>query len=116
MEHWQPNWSINVYLDCVVLTNENTTLGLAHFSKIDRALTYIFVHPSYRRRGIGRSLVEKAEELCGTKLVPTEPISPIGQKFFQALQSDVSGPNCGANILERRSVSQAISGKRLDYP
>ena len=93
MEDWQLNFSISVYQDCVVFTNENTTLGLAYFSKADRVLNYIFVHPSYRRQGMGRLLVRKSEQLCGTKLVPTEPISPLGQKFFQALQKSSSGSN-----------------------
>ena len=93
MEDWQLNFSISVYQDCVVFTNENTTLGLAYFSKIDRVLNYIFVHPSYRRQGMGRLLVRKSEQLCGTPLTPTEPISPLGQKFFQALQQGFSDPN-----------------------
>ena len=93
MEDWQLNLSISVYQDCVVFTNENTTLGLAYFSKIDRVLNYIFVHPSYRRQGMGRLLVWKSEQLCGTKLMPGEPISPLGQKFFQGLQQGVSDLN-----------------------
>lgn len=99
MEDWQLNLSISVYQDCVVFTNKNTTLGLAYFSKTDRVLNYIFVHPSFRRQGVGGSLVGKSEELCGTKLMPAEPISPLGQKFFQALQKGVSDPNV---VLKQR--------------
>ena len=79
------DFNVNIYPDCVVFKNQNTTLGLAHFSKIDCTLNYIFVHPFFRRKGLGRYLLRKSEEVCGTKLIPVDPISPPGQKFFQAV-------------------------------
>jgi GNAT superfamily N-acetyltransferase len=79
------DFDVNIYPGCVVFKNKNTTLGLSHFSKRESTLNYIFVHPLFRRKGLGRYLLRKSEEVCGTKLVPVDPISPPGQKFFQAV-------------------------------
>ena len=115
MKDWQLDMSINVYQDCVMYTNENTTLGMAYFSKTDRLLDYIFVHPSYRRQGIGRLLVGKSEELCGTRLMPAEPISPSGKRFFHALKKRRFGPPYSPQkTLRRRCTSPTSSDKRLD--
>ena len=83
-------FDVDVYPDCVVFKNKNTTLGLSHFSKQECTLNYIFVHPLFRRRGLGRQLLKKSEAVCGTKLTPVDPISPSGQKFFLAADRVVS--------------------------
>ncbi|MEK9931687.1 MAG: GNAT family N-acetyltransferase [Rhodospirillaceae bacterium] len=84
------DFDVNIYPDCVVFKNKNTTLGMTHFSKNDCTLNYIFVHPFFRRKGLGRQLLRKSEEVCGAKLVPVDPLSPSGQKFFQAADRVVS--------------------------
>ena len=86
------DFDVNIYPDCVVFKNQNTTLGLAHFSKNDCTLNYIFVHPFFRRKGLGRLLLRKSEEACGANLVPVDPLSPSGEKFFQAAERVVSRP------------------------
>ena len=68
--------------DAVVLSNANTTVGYARFSKVDRTVDYIFVHPSFRRRGFGRFLVALCEQECGCRLCPAPPISPLGRRLF----------------------------------
>ena len=91
----QPEFSdfdVNINPDRVVFKNKNTTLGLSHFSKRDCTLNYIFVHPAFRRKGLGRQLLRKSEEVCGTKLTPVDPISPSGRKFLQAAERVVLKP------------------------
>ena len=70
--------------DTVIITNRNTTIGYAHFNVETRTLDYLFVNPSFRRRGVGTKLVLAAEKVSGGKLQPTKPISPLGEAFFKA--------------------------------
>jgi GNAT superfamily N-acetyltransferase len=70
--------------DSVILKNNNTTVGFAYFSKGSMALEYIFVHPQFRRMGVGSLLVAKAEMACGGAVKPEDPITPLGKKFFQS--------------------------------
>jgi GNAT superfamily N-acetyltransferase len=77
--------------DAVVLSDANTTVGYARFSKFDRTVDYIFVHPSFRRKGIGRRLVAQCEQECGCRLCPAPPLSPLGRKLFSGASfGDVS--------------------------
>ena len=68
--------------DNVIVKNENTTIGYATFDRKKRELTYLFVNPTFRRKGYGKLLKEKAEQTSGCSLSPSDPISPLGQKFF----------------------------------
>ena len=68
--------------DTVLVTNENTTIGYATFDSGKQELTYLFVNPAFRRKGYGKLLRERAEQTSGCSLSPSEPISPLGQKFF----------------------------------
>ena len=68
--------------DTVIVKNENTTIGYATFDSRKRELTYLFVNPTFRRKGYGKLLKEKAEQTSGCPLSPSDPISPLGQKFF----------------------------------
>ena len=68
--------------DTVIVKNENTTIGYATFDSRKRELTYLFVNPAFRRKGYGKLLKEKAEQTSGCSLSPSDPISPLGQKFF----------------------------------
>lgn len=69
--------------DTIIIANENTTLGYATMDINVGELTYIFVHPAFRRRGIGTKLLLAAEKAFGQSLTPTEPISPLGRLFFK---------------------------------
>ena len=68
--------------DTVTVKNENTTIGYATFDSRKRELTYLFVNPAFRRKGYGKLLKENAEQISGCSLSPSDPISPLGQKFF----------------------------------
>ena len=78
--------SIDVRLsdrNTVVIANENTTIGYATFNPAIGELSYIFVHPAFRRQGLARMLIEAAEQACGQPLAPSEPISPLGRKLLE---------------------------------
>ena len=72
--------------DTVVINNKNTTIGYAHFNKDENTIEYIFVHPMFRRSGVGATLIITAEKFVGRLLKPAKPISPLGQKFFRSLK------------------------------
>ncbi len=76
--------------DAVVISNANTTVGYARFSKADRTVDYVFVHPSFRRRGFGRLLIAACEQECGCRLCPAPPISPLGLKLFSETSGKIS--------------------------
>ena len=66
----------------VIIANKNTTIGYATVDADAGFLSYIFVHPDFRRKGYGKMLVEAAETAANAKLCPSPPISPLGRKFF----------------------------------
>ena len=68
--------------DTVIISNDNTTIGYATMDTSIGELTYIFVHPAFRRRGLGAELVLAAEKAAGHELRPAEPISVLGRLFF----------------------------------
>tara|TARA_E500000331_G_scaffold320028_1_gene333204 strand:- start:691 stop:942 length:252 start_codon:yes stop_codon:yes gene_type:complete len=68
--------------DTVIIANKNTTIGYATVDAGAGLLSYIFVHPAFRRKGYGKMLVEAAETAADAKLRPAAPISPLGRKFF----------------------------------
>ncbi len=70
--------------DTVIINNKNTTIGYACFNVDEEILEYIFVNPRFRRRGIGSELLFAAEKLVVNNLKPAEPISPLGEKFFNS--------------------------------
>ena len=70
--------------DTVIISNKNTTIGYACFNIDEEILEYIYVNPSFRRRGIGSELLSAAEKLVKNTLQPAGPISPLGDKFFSS--------------------------------
>ena len=68
--------------DSVVIANDNTTIGYATLDAEAGLLTYIFVNPAFRRQGFGRILVKAAERAASRVLVPADPITSLGRKFF----------------------------------
>ena len=69
--------------DTIIIANDNTTIGYALMNIDAGELTYIFVHPAFRRRGLGTALVLIAEKASSLLLTPRGPISPIGRLFFK---------------------------------
>ena len=69
--------------DTIIIANDNTTIGYATMDASVGELTYIFIHPAFRRRGLGAMLLTAAEKAAGQSLKPAEPISPLGHLFFK---------------------------------
>ena len=70
--------------DTIIIRNKNTTIGYARFNTEEMVLEYLFVNPMYRRRGIGSKLLVAAQKAAGDNLQPSDPISPMGKKFFES--------------------------------
>ena len=68
----------------IKINNKNTTIGYACFNIDEKILEYIYVNPSFRRRGIGSELLSAAEKLVKNTLQPAGPVSPLGDKFFSS--------------------------------
>lgn len=66
----------------ITLVDKNTTIGYAVTDTSRGELSYLFVNPAFRRRGFGTLLLKEAEKMAGLNLIPAEPISPLGRKFF----------------------------------
>ncbi len=88
--HTEQNKTSKLEYDTVVTdgiityTNPNTTLGFVRF-KNTGAVEYIFVQPSYRRRGLAKKLLAQVKEITGHDPVPEPPISPLGQCLFKEI-------------------------------
>ena len=75
------DYSIHKSEDCITFKNENTTLGFIRFDDKGE-VEYIFVNPIFRKKGLAKKLLKITEEKLGKKLIPQEPISPLGKKLF----------------------------------
>ena len=78
--------------DTIIIANDNTTIGYATLDATMGEITYIFVHPHFRRQGFGYLLVKIATEHAGTPLTPAPPISPLGSKLFATLSKESAPP------------------------
>ena len=65
----------------ITFKNENTTLGFIRYEN-NGEVEYIFVNPIFRKKGLAKKLLKITEKKLGKKLVPQEPISPLGKKLF----------------------------------
>lgn len=77
--------AVRVDGDSALLVNRNTTIGYARFSRTSRTLDYIFVNPAFRRQGHARRLLELCANECTEDLRAAPPISPLGQRFCDAV-------------------------------
>ena len=72
-------------IDCsdgvITFKNKNTTLGFIRFNEKSE-VEYIFVNPSFRKQGLAKKLLKLPKEKTGKKLIPQEPISPLGKKLL----------------------------------
>ena len=80
------NNSNNIYeisqVDGVItFKNKNTTIGFIRFNDKGE-VEYIFVNPAFRKQGVAKKLLKLTKEKLGKKLIPQEPISPLGKKLF----------------------------------
>jgi hypothetical protein len=68
--------------ETITIVNANTTIGYARYSKLNRLVEYVFVHPAFRRMGYGRLMIGMLEGHVGSELRPEPPISPLGRFLF----------------------------------
>ena len=67
--------------DVFTIKNNNTTIAFLRYNQKGE-VEYIFVNPIFRKKGLAKKLLKITEEKLGTKLIPQEPISPLGRKLF----------------------------------
>ena len=79
-------YDISVTEDSLTISNKNTTLGYARFSRNFNIIEYIFVHPTFRRKGLGAMMLRRISEELGCRPVPAPPLSKMGEQFFKAMQ------------------------------
>ena len=63
----------------------NTTIAYCRYNESGE-LEYIFVHPSFRRRGYAKRLLQTVEKTVQRRLVFQPPLSPLGsylQDYYQ---------------------------------
>jgi GNAT superfamily N-acetyltransferase len=75
------NYEISQIDGVITFKNMNTTIGFIRFNK-NGEVEYIFVNPAFRKKGIAKKLLRLTKKKLGKKLIPQEPISPLGKKLF----------------------------------
>ena len=79
------DYSMEVEQQTIWIKNQNTTIAYCRYSN-DGDIEYIYVQPMYRLMGFGRKLVQEVQRITGQVGVPHQPVSPMGQRFFAALE------------------------------
>ena len=70
IKHWNQNqWEKELekdYVTAVGIYSNNSLLGVCVFQKLynEAEITYLSVHPSYKRRGLGKKLIYKIFKEC----------------------------------------------------
>ena len=65
--------------------NENTTLGFVRFNEIGE-VEYIFVNPTFRKKGLAIKLLKLVKKKTEKELVLQKPISPLGEKLLKSIE------------------------------
>lgn len=65
----------------LAIGNMNTTVAYCRYND-SGALEYIFVHPSFRRKGYAKRLLQMVEETVQRQLVFQSPLSPLGRRLL----------------------------------
>jgi|TARA_B110000914_G_C15443340_1_gene437217 GNAT superfamily N-acetyltransferase len=76
------NYAISFGDGVITFKNINTTLGYARYNQKGE-IEYIFVNPTFRRKGLAKKLLQVIEEKTNIKAKPQEPISSYGKKLFK---------------------------------
>jgi len=66
----------------ILFKNQNTTLGFVRFNDLSE-IEYIFVQPTYRRKGLAKKLLNQVKSITNREVIPQEPISNLGRKLFK---------------------------------
>jgi len=77
--------SMEVEQQTIWIKNQNTTIAYCRYSN-EGDIEYIYVQPMYRLMGFGHKMVQEVQHITGKVGVPHEPVSPMGQRFFAALE------------------------------
>lgn len=85
------DYQMEVEQQTIWLKNRNTTIAYCRFNS-DGDIEYIYVQPMYRLMGFGRMLVNEVQRITGKIGSAHQPISPMGQRFFAALQRQPQSP------------------------
>ena len=76
------DYDISLSDGVVTFKNINTTLGFVRYNE-EAEIEYIFVNPIFRRKGLGKKLLQIVGEKTKTKPKPQDPISRLGEKLFK---------------------------------
>lgn len=79
------DYSMEVEQQTIWIKNQNTTIAYCRYSN-NGDIEYVYVQPMYRLMGFGRKLVQEVQRITGKVGVPHQPVSPMGQRFFSALE------------------------------
>ena len=66
------------------LKNLNTTIGFLRFNE-NGEIEYIFVNPTFRKKGLAKKLLKLVKDKTGKKIIFQQPISPLGEKLIKAV-------------------------------
>ena len=66
----------------ITFKNINTTLGYARYNQ-KAEIEYIFVNPTFRRKGLAKKLLQVIEKKTNNKTKQQKPISSLGKKLFK---------------------------------
>ena len=76
------NYDISFGDGVITFKNINTTLGYARYNQ-KAEIEYIFVNPTFRRKGLAKKLLQVIEKKTNNKTKPQKPISSLGKKLFK---------------------------------
>ena len=66
------------------LKNLNTTIGFVRFNE-NGEIEYIFVNPTFRKKGLAKKLLKLVKDKTGKKIIFQQPISPLGEKLIKSV-------------------------------
>ena len=74
-------YEISQYDGVITFKNKNTTVGFIRFNNKGE-VEYIYVNPTFRKKGLAKKLLKLTKEKLKKDLIPQKPISPLGKKLF----------------------------------
>jgi GNAT superfamily N-acetyltransferase len=67
----------------LTLANANTTIGYCRYDQ-SGTVEYVFVNPTYRRKGYAKLMLSLVQDRLGTALQFEPPISPLGTRMVES--------------------------------
>ena len=83
------NYDVDLSDGVITFKNNNTTIGFVRYNETAE-VEYIFVNPLFRRKGLAKKLLKIVEEKTKNKPTPQNPISPLGEKFFNVKRQEIN--------------------------